>query len=152
MREKSKKENSYSGLKKKTALLHVKLETFPSRLHHRSVTNNVNYLKGKDEHSTIKQSSSNLHYNGQKSFYFSLVKMSEYHNFCNFNYNTLNESKIKKYIYLIIMQKKEIYLFQFCNQTLQHSQKQKFLLHNQKDLCPLCLPRSNKKKCFLGKR
>ena len=36
MGEKSKNENSYSGSKKKTALLPVKLETFPSRLHHKS--------------------------------------------------------------------------------------------------------------------
>lgn len=34
--------------------------------------------------------------------------MSEYYNCCKFNYNTLNESKIKKYIDLIIMQEKYI--------------------------------------------
>ena len=43
----------------------------------------MNYLQGKDEHSFVKQSlkiSVDVHYNGQNSFYSSLMKMREYYN------------------------------------------------------------------------
>ena len=86
--------------------------------------NYVHCLQGKDEHSMVKQSlriSADLHYNGQTSFYSSLMKMSEYYNFPNFNYYTLNENNIKQYIDL--MKKKYI---SYWNQTLQHSQKLNF--------------------------
>ena len=64
----------------------------------KKIFNYVHYLQGKDEHSIVKQSlkmSSDLHYNGQTNFYSSLTKMSEYYNFPNFNYYTLNEYNIK---------------------------------------------------------
>ena len=35
------------------------------------------------------------------------MKMTDYHNFCDFNCNSLNEGKIKQYVDLM---KKEIYL------------------------------------------
>ena len=52
---------------------------------------------------------------------FSLMKMTDYYNFCDFNCNSLNEGKIKQYIDL--MKKKYI---SYWNQTLQHSQKLSF--------------------------
>ena len=84
----------------------------------------VHYLQGKDEHSIVKQSlriSADLHYNGQTSFYSSLIKMSEYYNFPNFNYYTLNENNIKQYIDLM----KKNYI-SYWHQTLQRSKKLNF--------------------------
>ena len=49
------------------------------------------------------------------------MKMTDYHNFCDFNCNSLNEGKIKQYVDL--MKKKYI---SYWNQTLQHSQKLSF--------------------------
>ena len=68
----------------------------------KKILNYVHYLQGKDSHSIVKQSlriSVDLHYSGQTSFYSSLMKMSEYYNFPNFNYYTmtLNENNIKQY-------------------------------------------------------
>ena len=62
------------------------------------ILNYVHYLQGKDEHSIVKQSlriSADLHYNGQTNFFSCLMKMSQYYNFPNFNYYTLNENNIK---------------------------------------------------------
>ena len=61
----------------------------------KKILNYVHYLQGKDEHSIVKQFlriSVDPHYNGQTS----LMKMSEYYNFPNFNYYTLNENNIKQ--------------------------------------------------------
>ena len=90
----------------------------------KNILNYVHCLQGKDEHSIVKQSlriSADLHYNGQTRFYSSLIKMSEYYNFPNFNDYTLNENNIKQYIDL--MKKKYI---SYWHQTLQHSQKVNF--------------------------
>ena len=84
----------------------------------KKILNYVHYLQGKDEHSIAKQTlriSVDLHYSGQTSFYSSLMKMSEYYNFPNFNYYTLNENNIKQYIDL--MKKKYI---SYWHQILQH--------------------------------
>ena len=59
----------------------------------KKILNYVHYLQGKDEQSIVKQFlriSVDLHYNGQTSFYSGVMKMSEYYNFPNFNYYTLN--------------------------------------------------------------
>ena len=90
----------------------------------KKILNYVHYLQGKDEHSIAKQSlriSVDLHYSGQTGFYSSLMKMSEYYNFPNFNYYTLNENNFKQYIDL--MRKKYI---SYWHPTLQHSQKLSF--------------------------
>ena len=55
----------------------------------------------------FKKISIDLHYNGHNSFYSSLMKMTDYCNFCDFNCISLNEGKIKQYEDLI---KKYIYL------------------------------------------
>ena len=57
-----------------------------------------------------------VHYNGHNRF--SLMKMTDYYNFCDFNCNSLNEGKIKQYVDLM----KKNYI-SYWNQTLQHSQK-----------------------------
>ena len=60
----------------------------------------LNYLREKDESSIVKQSfkiSIDVHYNGQNSFYSSLMKMTYYYNFCDLNCNSLNEGKINQY-------------------------------------------------------
>ena len=110
----------------------------------KKILNYVHYLQGKDEHSIAKQSlriSVDLHYSGQTSFYSSLMKMSEYYNFPNFNYYTLNENNIKQYIDL--MKKKYI---SYWHQTLQHSQKLSFYYTIKKTFGPsayLVLTRKN---------
>ena len=61
----------------------------------------LNYLQEKDKNSIVKQSlkiSVDLHHNGQNSFYSSLKKMTDYHNFPGFNCHLLNECKIKQYV------------------------------------------------------
>ena len=71
------------------------------------------------------------------------MKMSEYYNFPNLNYYTLNENNIKQYIDLM----KKKYL-SYWHQTLQHSQKPNFYYTIKKNLWPLCLTRSHKEKRF----
>ena len=39
--------------------------------------------------------------NGQNSFYSNLMKMSEYFNFYDFNYNSLRDNKIKQLVDLM---------------------------------------------------
>ena len=71
--------------------------------------NYLNYLREKEESSIVKQSlriSIDLHYNGHNSFYSSLMKMTDYYNFCVFNCNSLIKGKIKQYVDL--MKKKYI--------------------------------------------
>ena len=114
--------------------------------------NYVRYLQGKDEHSIVKQPlriSADLHYNGQTSFYSSLMKTSEYYNFPNFNYYTLNENDIKRYIDLV--KKKHI---SYWHQTLQHSQKLNFYYTMKKTYGPsayLDLTRKNASRKALVK-
>ena len=97
----------------------------------KKILNYLNYLREKEESSIVKQSlkiSIDLHYNGHNSFYSSLMKMTDYYNFCDFNCNSLNEGKIKQYVDL--MKKKYI---SYWNQTLQHSQKLSFYYTFKKD-------------------
>ena len=118
----------------------------------KKILNYVHYLQGKDEHSIAKQSlriSVDLHYSGQTSFYSSLIKMSEYYNFPNFNYYTLNENNIKQYINL----KKKKYI-SYWHQTLQHSQKLSFYYTIKKTFGPsayLDLTRKNASRKALVK-
>ena len=66
----------------------------------KKILNYLNYLRQKEESSIVKQSlkiSIDLHYNGHNSFYSSLMKMTDYCNFCDYNCNSLNEGKIKQY-------------------------------------------------------
>ena len=65
----------------------------------KKILNYFNYLREKEESSIVKQSlkiSIDLHYNGHNSFYSSLMKMTDYYNFCDFSCNSLNEGKIKQ--------------------------------------------------------
>ena len=97
----------------------------------KKILNYLNYLREKEESSIVKQSlkiSIDLHYNGHNSFYSSLMKMTDYYNFCDFNCNSLNEGKIKQYVDL--MKKKYI---SYWNQTLQHSQKLSFYYTSKKN-------------------
>ena len=74
----------------------------------KKILNYLNYLREKEESSIVKQSSKisiDLHCNGHNSFYSSLMKMTDYYNFCDFNCNSL---------------------ISYWNQTLQHSQKLSF--------------------------
>lgn len=77
--------------------------------------------------------------------------MSEYYNRCNFNYNTLNESKIKKYIDLIIMQEKYISL-SFATKPFKTCKSKNFYYTIKKIYGPSAAYLDLKKKRFLGKR
>ena len=118
----------------------------------KKILNYVHYLQGKDGHSIVKQSlriSVDLHYNGQTSFYSSVIKMSEYYNFPSFNYYTLNENNIKRHIDR--MKKKYI---SYWHQTLQHSQKLNFYFAIKKTYGPsayLDLTRKNASRNALVK-
>ena len=90
----------------------------------KKIINYLGYLQEKDENSIVKQSlqiSIDLHYNSQNSFYFSLMKMTDYYDFYDFNRYSLNDRKIKHYMDL--MKKKYI---SYWRQILQHSQKLSF--------------------------
>ena len=118
----------------------------------KKILNCVHCLQGKDKHSILKQSLriyADLHYNGQTSFYSSLIKMSEYYNFPNFNYYALNENNIRQYIDL--MKKKYISNWY---QTLQHSQTLNFYYTIKKTYGPsayLDLTRKNASRKALVK-
>ena len=84
----------------------------------------LSYLQDKDDNLIVKQSlqiSIELYNSGQNSFYSNLMKMSEYFNLFDFNYNSLSDSKIKQLVDLM----KKKYVF-YWNQTLQHSRKLSF--------------------------
>ena len=78
------------------------------------------------------------------SFYSSLMKMTDYYDFYDFNRYSLNDCKIKHYIDLI----KKKYI-SYWRQTLQHSQKLSFYYTIKQHYSqPFCLLRSIKKKPF----
>ena len=63
----------------------------------KKILNYLSDLREKDDNSMVKQSleiSIELFNNGQNSFYSKLMKMSEYFNLFDFNYNSLSDSKI----------------------------------------------------------
>ena len=74
--------------------------------------------------SIVKQSlqiSIKLCNSGQNSLYSNLMKMSEYFNLLDFNFNSLSESKIK---YIVDLMKKKY--VSYWSQTLQHLRKLSF--------------------------
>ena len=84
----------------------------------------LNYLHQKDENSIVRQAlkiSIDLYDHGKNSFYSSVMKINEYYNFNHFNYSSLNDCKIKRYINIM----KQKYT-SHRNQTLQNSQKLSF--------------------------
>ena len=86
------------------------------------------------DNSVVKQSpqiSIELYNSGQNSFYSSLMKMSEYFNLLDFNYNSLSDSKIKQLVDL--MKKKHV---SYWNRTLQHSRKLRFYHSIKKNYSP----------------
>ena len=90
----------------------------------RKILTYLSYLQDKDDNSIVKQSlqiSIELYNSGQNSFYSNIMKMSEYFNLFDFNYNSLSDSKIKQLVDL--MKKKYV---PYWNQTLQHSRKLSF--------------------------
>ena len=90
----------------------------------KKILNYLSYLQDKDDNSIVKQSlqiSIELYNSGQNSFYSNIIKMSEYLNLFDFNYNSLSDSKIKQLVNL--MKKKYV---SYWNQTLQHSLKLSF--------------------------
>ena len=63
----------------------------------KKILNYLSDLREKDDNSMVKQSleiSIELFNNGQNSFYSKLMKMPEYFNLFDFNYNSLSDSKI----------------------------------------------------------
>ena len=76
---------------------------------YKNILHNILYLLCKNEDSIVKQAFRNsleLHYNGRNSFYYNLVKISEYYDLPNFDPNNLSEAMIKHYIDII---KQKIY-------------------------------------------
>ena len=56
----------------------------------------ISYLQAKVDNSTVKKSlqiSIELYNGGQNSFYWNLMKMSEYFHLFDFNYNSLSDSQ-----------------------------------------------------------
>ena len=90
----------------------------------KKILNYLSYLQDKDDNSIVKQSlqiSIELYNGGQNIFYSNIMKMSEYFNLFDFNYNSLSDSKIKQLVDL--MKKKYV---SYWNQTLQHLRKLSF--------------------------
>ena len=85
----------------------------------KKILNYLSYLQDKDDNSTVKQSlqiSIEFYNSGQNSFFSNIMKMSEYFNLFDFNYNSLSDSTIKQLVDLV----KKKYV-SYWNQTLQHS-------------------------------
>ena len=109
----------------------------------KKILNYLSYLRGKDDNSMVKQSleiSIELFNNGQNSFYSNLMKMSEYFNLFDFNYNSLSDSKIKQL--LDVMKKKHV---SYWNHTLQHSRKLSFHHSIKKNYSPSAYLNSTRK-------
>ena len=86
----------------------------------KKILNYLSYLQDKDDNSIVKQSLQipiELYNSGQNSFYSNIMKMSEYLNLFDFNYNSLSDSKIKQ---LVDLMKK--------NYSLCHSIKKNYSL------------------------
>ena len=86
----------------------------------KKILNYLSYLQDKDDNSIVKQSlqiSIELYNSDQNSFYSNIMKMSEYFNLFDFNYNSLSDSKIKQLVDLM----KERYV-SYWNQTLHSTQ------------------------------
>ena len=84
----------------------------------------ISCLQDKGDNSIVKQSlliSIELYNSSQNSFYSNLMRMSEYFNLYDFNYNSLNYSRIKQLVDL--MKKKYV---AYWNQTLQRPPKLSF--------------------------
>ena len=62
-----------------------------------------------------------LHYNCRNSFYYNLIKISEYYDLPNFDPNNLSEAMIKDYIDII----KQKYII-YWQHTIHHSKKVRF--------------------------
>ena len=110
------------------------------------ILNYLGYLQDKDDNSIVKQClqiSIELYKCDQNSFYSNLMKMSEYFNLYDFNYNSLNYSKIEQLVDL--MKKKYV---SYWNQTLQHSRKLSFYHSIKKDYSPSACLDSTRKNPF----
>ena len=91
---------------------------------YKNILHNILYLLRKNEDNIVKQAfrtSLELNYNGRNSFYYNLIKISEYYDLPNFDPNNLSEAMIKHYID-IIKQKCIIYW----QRTIHHSTKLRF--------------------------
>ena len=86
----------------------------------RSILNYLDYLRGKDEDSIVKQAlqiSIDLHHNGKISFYSNLMKMVDYYDLnYDFSCNSLSDSIVNRSIG--IMKNKYV---SYWNQTLQQT-------------------------------
>ena len=63
----------------------------------KKILNYLRYIQDKDDNSIVKQSlqiSVELYNSGQNSFYSDIMKMSEYFNLFDFNYNSLSTAKL----------------------------------------------------------
>ena len=90
----------------------------------KKILNYLSYLQDRNDNSMEKQSlqiSIELYNSGQNSFNSNSLKMSEYFNILDFNYNSLSDSKIKKLVDLL----KKKYV-SYWNQALQQSHKLSF--------------------------
>ena len=111
----------------------------------KKILNYLDYLRGKDEDSMVKQAlqiSVDLHHKRKTSFYSNLMKIVDY---CDLNYdfscNSLSDSIVNRYIG--IMTNKYV---SYWNQTLQQSQKLSFYCTIKDDYSPslyLVLTRKN---------
>ena len=91
---------------------------------YKNILHNILYLLCKNEESIVKQAfrtSLELHYNGRNSFYYNLIKISEYYDLPNFDPNNLSEAMIKDYIDII----KQKYII-YWQHTIHHSKKVRF--------------------------
>ena len=82
----------------------------------KKILNDLDYLIGKDEDSTVKQAlqiSIDLHHNGKTSFYSNIVKMVEYY---DLNYvfpcNSLSDSIVNRYIGIMNNHKNSVFILQ----------------------------------------
>ena len=63
----------------------------------KKILNYLSYLQGKDDNSIVKQSlqiSIELYNSGQNSFYSNTMKVSEYFNLFDVNYNSLSDRRL----------------------------------------------------------
>ena len=70
----------------------------------KKILNYVSYLQDKYDSAVVKQSlqmSIDLYNNRQNDFYSILMKMFEYCNLYDLNYNSLDDSKIKQLVHLM---------------------------------------------------
>ena len=102
----------------------------------KKLLNYLDYLRGKDEDSIVKQAlqiSIDLHHNGKTSFYSNLMKMVDYYDLnYDFSCNSLSDSIVNRYIGII----KNKYVSYWNQNPFNNHKNSVFIVQSKKTIAP----------------